>query len=652
MRNFTDLTFKAETLERLRLPDIPYPVAVDALDSTLGNDGGLPFAALLHGLQKRSDERGADWMAMEPAMERLAELTASDDKGESLPVFGEGWWLEIGPVDLGGKVVTIQRRDHLIAAIESLPDGRLRASVFRPLDAKSARYLTELARLPHPEFGVCMRDNNWEYALDCSAGMGNFYAFDQGFAHLSYWSDGLGVYGDGTDSPDWISKRELVARPPARVAAELEVHERMKEKEDLESVSQDEPEDQIGVSGVEEFEAGPSPTSDEESAATSRTPEPARPRRWKRKRQIERTLRGRFHGCLLGGAAGDALGAPVEFMKRSEILRTFGSAGITDYAPAYGGLGRITDDTQMTLFTAEGLIRSLVRLKNKGITSFACVTAHAYLRWLETQGERPKIQFDFAKDETGWLFQQPELHSRRAPGNTCLSALREMSGLGDRAVNNSKGCGGVMRMAPVGLLVSRAGEGASPEEAFEIGTELAGVTHGHPTGSLTGGVLAVLILALVEGVSLPEAIAAAKDILRGKDGYQETYYAIELAEVTANSGMPHDLAIARLGEGWIAEQALGISIYCALVARSFKEGIILAVNHDGDSDSTGAIVGNLLGTMYGAKAIPAEWLGPLELRGVISELADDLYDCPYWQIGPFTPDKELNRRIWEKYPGF
>ncbi|MFP4649261.1 MAG: ADP-ribosylglycohydrolase family protein [Halorhodospira sp.] len=65
----------------------------------------------------------------------------------------------------------------------------------------------------------------------------------------------------------------------------------------------------------------------------------------------------RFLGCLLAGAVGDALGAPVEFLSRDEIRRRFGSEGVTRYAPAYGGLGRITDDTQMTLFTAEGLLR-------------------------------------------------------------------------------------------------------------------------------------------------------------------------------------------------------------------------------------------------------------------------------------------------------
>ncbi|MGL4418322.1 MAG: ADP-ribosylglycohydrolase family protein, partial [Plesiomonas shigelloides] len=95
----------------------------------------------------------------------------------------------------------------------------------------------------------------------------------------------------------------------------------------------------------------------------------------------------KFLGCLLGGAIGDALGAPVEFMKRSTILSQFGPDGITTYAPAFGGLGRITDDTQMTLFTAEGLLRGWVRSCLRGISAdLPAITAHAYLRWLQTQG--------------------------------------------------------------------------------------------------------------------------------------------------------------------------------------------------------------------------------------------------------------------------
>src|SRR5215469_1142760 len=96
-----------------------------------------------------------------------------------------------------------------------------------------------------------------------------------------------------------------------------------------------------------------------------------------------------FRGCLLGGAVGDALGAPVEFMSYANIVREFGPEGIRDFAPAYGRLGAITDDTQMTLFTAEGLLRAYVRGCLKGICHPPSVVHHAYLRWLITQGENP-----------------------------------------------------------------------------------------------------------------------------------------------------------------------------------------------------------------------------------------------------------------------
>ena len=73
----------------------------------------------------------------------------------------------------------------------------------------------------------------------------------------------------------------------------------------------------------------------------------------------EATARERFLGCLLAGAAGDALGAPVEFDSLARIREKYGPQGIRDFAPAYGKLGAITDDTQMTLFTAEAMIRML-----------------------------------------------------------------------------------------------------------------------------------------------------------------------------------------------------------------------------------------------------------------------------------------------------
>lgn len=227
-----------------------------------------------------------------------------------------------------------------------------------------------------------------------------------------------------------------------------------------------------------------------------------------------------------------------------------------------------------------------------------------------------------------------------------------MSSLGELAQNDSKGCGGVMRVAPAGLFSWRLSQYEAPHDAFQLGTELAALTHGHPTGALTGGVLSVLIVGLTDGASLTEALDTAKVILRAQPSHEETLQAVELAEELVVSGLPHEEAISQLGEGWIAEEALAISIYCSLVARNFRDGVILAVNHDGDSDSTGAITGNLLGAMLGVKAIPAEWLEPLELRDVITELAEDLYAFKDWDIGEYSDNEELNQRIWRKYPGF
>ena len=178
-----------------------------------------------------------------------------------------------------------------------------------------------------------------------------------------------------------------------------------------------------------------------------------------------------FRGCLLGGAIGDALGAPVEFMSHATIVQRFGAEGLRDFVPAYGLLGAITDDTQMTLFTGEGLLRAYVRGRMRGISNFKGVTDHAYLRWLETQGQKAKV--DVSRD--GWLWDIRELHHARAPGNTCLSALLAKNRFGELASNDSKGCGGVMRVAPVGMYMWHRKDSDASLRAFDLGAELAGL---------------------------------------------------------------------------------------------------------------------------------------------------------------------------------
>lgn len=326
----------------------------------------------------------------------------------------------------------------------------------------------------------------------------------------------------------------------------------------------------------------------------------------------------RFRGCLLGGASGDALGHPVEFLRIDDIRFKYGVRGIQSYPDDTGGL--ITDDTQMTLFTAEGLLRASAYLQERkelGDDSRRTVRRFvhsAYLRWNKTQSGIRRVP-----SETVGLLTVPELFVRRAPGNTCLSALAQTP-LGQKALNDSKGCGGVMRVAPVGLLYP-------PEEAFHLGCETAAITHGHRTGIYSSGFLAMIIALLLEGASLPKAIySTSRFMMDTVQGDEETLDAVNRALEYAEKSEHSERMLAKVEEGWIAEEALAIGLYCALVAgEDFERGITLAVNHDGDSDSTGSIAGQILGAMLGEEGIPAKFLERLELCALIGSMAEDLF---------------------------
>lgn len=176
-------------------------------------------------------------------------------------------------------------------------------------------------------------------------------------------------------------------------------------------------------------------------------------------------------------------------------------------------------------------------------------------------------------------------------------------------------------MAPVGLAFQDA------EKAFQIGCECAAITHGHPTGYLAAGTLASIVSMIISGESLLDAINESIRILKAEKNNKETLNAIFKAVEMANQSPAQPDAIKDIGAGWVAEEALGISIYSALSAGDdFKKGVLLSVNHSGDSDSTGSITGNILGALYGFDFIPENWIKNLELKDLIEEIAGDLFD--------------------------
>jgi ADP-ribosyl-[dinitrogen reductase] hydrolase len=222
----------------------------------------------------------------------------------------------------------------------------------------------------------------------------------------------------------------------------------------------------------------------------------------------------------------------------------------------------------------------------------------------------------------GILTGYKELFSLRAPGNSSLSSLKTgRMGTVDNPINNSKGCGGVLRMAPVGLSYDDA------EKAFHFGCKFAAITHGHPTGYLSAGVLAALISLVVSGKPLTESIEDSILILKADKNHEETLRLIDKTLNMVGKHTPEPAVIEEIGAGWTAEEALGISIYCALVANdNFKKGVLLSVNHSGNSDSTGAITGNIMGAMYGLDILPEHWVAELELKELIEEVAGDLFE--------------------------
>ena len=380
-----------------------------------------------------------------------------------------------------------------------------------------------------------------------------------------------------------------------------------------------------------------------------------------------------IRGCLMAGAVGDALGYEVEFMSRRSILSRFGENGITKFALDRNGKALISDDTQMTLFTANGMLMGLTRGYMRGIGGRPEKYVYiAYLDWYYTQtGKKREMLID--DWHPTWLRDLPEMAHLRAPGNTCLSACESLF-RGEKVQNNSKGCGGIMRVAPMALLdagyASRNENSYSIEELAEAGGEIAEVTHKHPLGFLPASLLTVLLYKVIpmtakqvqeeiDGI-VADTVNILDRIYKGKYDADKRY----LKELTmkavqlAHSDISDADAIRQLGEGWVAEETWAIALYCAIRhIDSVEDAIIASVNHDGDSDSTGSVCGNIMGAIYGYEHIKERNIfcpegkkleDTLELSEIILALADDLSTgCIISEYDPIdTPEK---RQWYERY---
>lgn len=335
----------------------------------------------------------------------------------------------------------------------------------------------------------------------------------------------------------------------------------------------------------------------------------------------------RVQGTLMAGALGDAFGYLVEFDSLAEIRAKYGTSLLVDLSQS-GTPPHFSDDTQMTLYTLDGLL-DVLEWANDGIGADinACQWL-AYLRWLKTQGIATA---EHAPEQSPrWIDAQSVLHHQRHPGNACITGLAtgEM-GTVFRPVNpDSKGCGTVMRSAPYGLLPN-----IGPETVYKMSSDAASLTHGHPSARQSSGAFSWLIHELAIGaLPLREAAQSAQARAAVEPSADPELLARLDAALTlsAHDGEPlsgDDLTDA-LGLGWVAEEALAVALYAVLVTEAaavspvdhFLAAVRLAANHGGDSDSTASIAGNILGALHGEAALPQSWLTMAEAPALIRHL--------------------------------
>lgn len=341
-------------------------------------------------------------------------------------------------------------------------------------------------------------------------------------------------------------------------------------------------------------------------------------------------LQNKCRGSLIGGAIGDALGYPVEFVNSfEEIKAKYGEEGITAYDTSYTWLDEkfdkalFSDDTQMTLYTAEGLLEA--ERSGRPIVDTIC---NAYLAWFGRQaGKKVKISYDSE------LSKIDELNQRRAPGNTCLSALLSIYN-GKDPMNSSKGCGGIMRVAPIGLY--GASHSWPLEKTAKIAGEAAEITHLHPLSTYSSAALAILCQLcmktdFVNVQKFKDYVEQMLDVVTKVYG-EEAPAMVDFKKIIRKAVRLEDNLLCDweviengLGGGWVAEETLAIAIFSVLRhINDFNACMICAVNHGGDSDSTGAVAGNIIGAIIGYEAIPDKFTKSIQLKELLITTADAL----------------------------
>lgn len=305
-------------------------------------------------------------------------------------------------------------------------------------------------------------------------------------------------------------------------------------------------------------------------------------------------LLDRSRGCLLGLAAGDALGTTLEFCRP-------GSVGFKPVSDIVGGgpfglkAGQWTDDTSMALCLAESLI------EKRGFDPLDQLAR--YVRWWR-KGHL---------SSTGKCFDI---------GGTTVAALQafEKTGRADQASADeyTQGNGSIMRLAPVPIFFVN-----DPAEAIRRSGESSRTTHPHRACVDACRYLGGLIVGALRGEPKEKLLGPLYSPLGDAWRGEPLSPAIEsVARGSFRAKVPPQIR----GTGYVV-QSLEAALWAFATAATFREGALLAANLGDDADTTAAIYGQLAGAHYGvggAAGVPEAWRAKLALLDVIESLAAKL----------------------------
>ena len=291
----------------------------------------------------------------------------------------------------------------------------------------------------------------------------------------------------------------------------------------------------------------------------------------------------KYKEIIIAGAIGDAFGYFVEFDRWNTIIQKYGENGIQFHLLPNNDW-HISDDTQMTFFCLQSIIKYINNDKHD-LNEINKEIYHSYLDWLKTQLSKYNSLNNYSD-----LLSFEELYYKEAPGATCITALNsKRMGSIDKIINDSKGCGGIMRVAPCAFL------NISIADVFKLGCFQASITHSHPNGYLSAGFFAGLLKALLENNSFEKSIELNINILKTYKKHEDILIYIHkvLSLIKNEDIIEHDILNNFIGEGWVGEEALGIAMYAMKKGKNFSHVLDIATNHNGDSDSTASLAAQL-----------------------------------------------------------